>query len=70
MAFSSTDLDNIETAIVEIATRGAAEVEINGRRLRYTKLSELLKLRDVVQSELNGATYGGSLAVRFDGASG
>jgi hypothetical protein len=70
MAFTAADLAAIDAAIVTLATRGAAEVEINGRRVKYTKLSELMKARNDIMDEINGADEGGSMAIRFDSATG
>lgn len=59
MAFNSTDLANIETAIINLAT-GAHEVEvmIRNKKVRYAEvdLSKLQQLRAIIQAEL-GTTY-------------
>ncbi len=58
MAFTSTDLTNIETAIKDIAN-GARKVlvDIDGRITQYAavRLPELIDLRDRVKAELASA---------------
>jgi len=57
MAYTSRDLSNIESAIVS----GTAEVEVNGRKVKYRTMNELLKLRDTVKREIAGNTSTGGI---------
>lgn len=52
MAFSSSDLDNVERAIATGATR----VEIDGRVVIYQRLADLFMLRDQIRGELGEST--------------
>lgn len=57
MAFSQTDLDKIEAAIVAIVTSGAQTVRFSdGREVTYYSLSELLKVRDAIKAGVSGTT--------------
>jgi len=72
MAVTSTwtaaDLAAIEAAIVEVGSRGASEVTISGRTVRYTDLSKLLMIRNAMRSDINAQTYGGSTKISFEPA--
>ncbi len=70
MAFTATDLTNLETAMSEIVVRGAVEVEINGRRVKYLSLDALKEAYKFVQQQVLNANDGPSAAVRFDLPSG
>lgn len=48
MAFTQTDLDNINTAIAT----GEMTVEFNGRRVTYRSMAELERAKTHVQGEL------------------
>lgn len=48
MAFTQTDLDNINTAIAT----GEQSVEVNGRKVVFRSVDDLLKARATVASEL------------------
>jgi hypothetical protein len=48
MAFTQTQLDALDTAIAG----GTLTVEYDGKRITYRSLSEMLKLRDMMRSEL------------------
>lgn len=48
MAFTQTDLDNINTAIAT----GELSVEVNGRKVVYRSVDDLLKARAVMQADL------------------
>ncbi|ALP62815.1 phage head-tail joining protein [Paraburkholderia caribensis] len=48
MAFTQQNLDAIEKAIAT----GTLSVEFNGKRVTYRSMSDLLKARDVIKSEL------------------
>jgi hypothetical protein len=65
MSWTQTDVDNIRAAITAIAVRGAAEVTINGRTVRYSNPNELQKLLESVEADVNAATYSPSLPVAF-----
>jgi hypothetical protein len=55
MAFTQTDLDNINTAIAT----GELTVEVNGRRVTYRSVDDLLKARTAIQSDLAATSAGG-----------
>jgi len=48
MAFTQTDLDNINAAIAT----GELSVEVNGRKVVYRSVDDLLKARAVMQADL------------------
>lgn len=51
MAWTSTDLDAIEAAIVQIATTGTQTVRFSdGREVTYYAISELLRARDAMKA--------------------
>jgi hypothetical protein len=52
MALTTTDLENLDTAIAT----GELEVEFNGRRVRYRSVPELMAARNHVASVLNTST--------------
>lgn len=54
MAFTQTDLDNINAAIAT----GELTVEVNGRRVTYRSVDDLLKARSAIQSDLAAASAG------------
>jgi len=70
MAYTSTDIDNIRAAIVTIATKGAAEVEISGRRVRFIDIAKLQAFLKTVEAEVNGNSYGACIPVKFTEISG
>jgi len=63
--YTATDVSNIRAALITIATRGAVEVEINGRRVRYTDITKLQVLLELVEAEVNAVSYGASMPVIF-----
>jgi len=67
LKYTSTDLSNLKAAIITIATRGSAEVTINGRTVRFLDIDKLQKLIAIVEAEVNGEIYGGMLDVAFVG---
>lgn len=69
MAWTSAQLTQVEEAIIATAA-GAEEVEINGKRYRKPKMSELTKLRDKMKVELQTEDNGGVLHVAFVDKSG
>lgn len=48
MAFTTTDLDNINAAIAS----GELTVEVNGRRVTYRSVDDLMKARQMIKSDL------------------
>lgn len=72
MAFTQTDLDNINAAVAT----GELSVEVNGRKVVYRNMDDLIKARNIIQAELAGAAAGattprrGSYQVRFTTARG
>ena len=71
MAFTSTDLTNVETAITELAT-GSREVQVSvgDKMIRYaeTDLSKLMTLRTIIKADIAAGDAGGGFfnKVRFD----
>lgn len=65
MAFTQQNITDIEAALVEIAIRGAAELEINGRRVKYSDPEKLQKLLKWMQGQVNAETYGGAMPIIF-----
>lgn len=70
MAYTQANIDAMEAAVVTIATRGAAEININGRDVKFLSLESLQKAIANAKAELVTSTYGGSIPVSFRGASG
>lgn len=52
MAFTQTDLDNINVAIAT----GELSVEVNGRKVVYRSMSDLLKAHAHIDTALKAAT--------------
>lgn len=52
MAFTQTDLDNINSAIAT----GELAVEVNGRKVVYRSVDDLMKARALISAELASAT--------------
>ena len=52
MAWSSTDLTNLEDAIAQ----GVLTVSINGKTVTYRSLADMLALRDVMRREIGLST--------------
>jgi hypothetical protein len=48
MAWTSTDLSNLEDAIAQ----GVTTLVINGKTITYRSLKEMLELRDVMRREI------------------
>jgi hypothetical protein len=48
MAFTQTDLDNINNAIAS----GELTVEVNGKRVTYRSMDELMKARLMIKSDM------------------
>jgi len=51
MAFTTTDLENIEAAIAT----GELTVSVNGRTVTYRSMTDLLKARDLISGALQSA---------------
>lgn len=49
MAFTQSDLDRINAAIAS----GKRSVQLNGRRIEYQSLSDMLKAKAAIEQELN-----------------
>lgn len=65
MAFSQTDLDNIDAAMVTAAVSGYASVTVNGQTVASKTLDELRRLRDMVSGQLTSASNRPGLGLRF-----
>lgn len=65
MAFTQTDIDNAKAAINTIIARGSAEVEINGRRVRYLSLSDLMNAITAMEQDLISNTHGTTIPIAF-----
>lgn len=64
MAWTQTDLDTIDAAILALVTSGAQTVRFSdGREVTYYSLDELLKARDLVKQTVDG--QGGKLRCTF-----
>lgn len=55
MAWTTTDLQNIETAIAE----GVTTVSVNGRTVTYRSLNDMERIRDRIRQELGVIEHGG-----------
>lgn len=55
MAYTTTDLANIEAAIAE----GVLTVSVAGRTLTYRSLAEMQQIRELIRSELGQVDNGG-----------
>jgi len=59
MAFTSTDLSNVEQAIIDIATgKRIVEIEVGGksRQFQAASLDKLQKLRSIIKADVNNAS--------------
>lgn len=54
MAYSQTDLDNLDAAIAS----GHLIVHVEGRRVEYRSLDELMRARAHVSAQITAATAG------------
>lgn len=69
MAFTQTDLNNIDAAI----STGELSVEVSGKRVIYRSMDDLQKAREIIKSDLldtavnssAGSTRRGSYRVTF-----
>lgn len=60
MAYSQTDLDNIETCIAA----GELTVEHNGRRVTYRSTAELMQQRAFIKAQIDNAAASASTSRR------
>lgn len=51
MAFTQTDLDNINNAIAS----GELTVEVNGKRVTYRSMDDLMKARKMIKDDMASA---------------
>ena len=61
MAFDSTDLANVETAMIDLATgKRVVQIEVGGktRQFQPADLNKLQKLRSLIQADVNNAADG------------
>lgn len=73
MAFTSTDLANIEEAMIKLAVgKRVVSVDVAGktRQFQSVDLNKLQKLRDIVKADVNSASNTGFIqSVSFKDAS-
>lgn len=62
MAYTSTDLAALQTARLAIISRGAQEVEINGRRVRFLSLADLDATIARAEADVALDSYGADIA--------
>ncbi len=58
MAFTATDLTNVEQAMVDIATgKRVVQVDVGGksRQFQAVSIDKLQKLRSIIQADINAA---------------
>lgn len=55
MAFTATDLSNVEAAMVSAALDGVASVTVAGQSVTGRSLDELRRLRDLIAGDLGAA---------------
>jgi len=67
MAWTSTDITNLENAIRSIATSEVSEVEINGRRYKKQNIMEMYNLLELMKADLGSQNYGGAYNIEFTG---
>lgn len=61
MAYTSTDLTNVQAAIIALAEgKRVVSVSTNGKTIQYgaAQMKELQALRDAIQAEIGSATTG------------
>jgi hypothetical protein len=53
MAFTQSDLEAVESAIVTVASGGVAEIEdAFGNRTNYSDLDKLMKLKKIMEDDI------------------
>lgn len=65
MAFSSSDLTNIEAAMVSFAVDGFATVTVGGQTVAVKSLDELTRLRNIIRDELTAVSDRPGAGLRF-----
>lgn len=60
MSFTASDLAALDTAI----SSGELTVEVNGRRVTYRSIDELIRARNIAKSELRTSSGASSSGVR------
>jgi hypothetical protein len=50
--YTQTDLDAIKKAIAE----GTLKVEYGDKKVEYRSLNEMIRIRDIIEAEVNGGT--------------
>ena len=66
MAVTQSDIDAMETKLVELASGGFVEVEIAGRRVKFVDFEKLAKLIEYYKGQINSTTYGNPLKFQFN----
>jgi len=64
MAFTTTDLDNIDTAMVSFAVNGFASVTVGGQTTAIKSLDELIRLRKMIADQVTATGTHGGLRIR------
>jgi len=65
MAFTQANIDAAKAAINTIIARGSVEVEINGRRVKYLSLGELMTAITAMEQNFISDTYGTTVPIAF-----
>ena len=65
MAFTQTDLDNIDAALVTAAIEGLASVTVAGQSVTNRSLDELRRLRSMIATEIAADASGGTGGFRL-----
>lgn len=65
MAFTTSDLETLETAILALSS-GAEEVAIGSRKYRKSSLPQLRDTYDWMQGKVNAATTAGISRLKFN----
>lgn len=69
MAITQTDIDNMESMLVVLATQGYVEYEFDGARVRYTSLDQLQRAISQAKSVLALSQAGNCFKARLNEAS-
>ena len=64
MAFSQTDLDNIDAALVRFAVDGFASVTVGGQTTAIKSLDELIRLRKMIADQVASSSPNSGLRIR------
>lgn len=65
MAFTATDLANIDAAMVTAAIDGIASVTVGGQTVAARNLDELRRLREMVAADVTAASGRAGLGIRI-----